>query len=112
MEDKPFKMKNPSLAKAMKEDTPMQLNYGSPAKIDLSKGFKKMYDIGKKLYKTYDEKTPKNVKNIIKDVADPNPYSKLLRVAREQSPTFKELTDKSVRTMIKGKNIVKKKLGK
>ena len=35
MEDKPFKMKNPSLAKAMKEDTPMQLNYGSPAKIDL-----------------------------------------------------------------------------
>ena len=34
MEDKPFKMKNPSLAKAMKEGTPMQLNYGSPAKKD------------------------------------------------------------------------------
>ena len=29
-----FKMKNPSLAKAMKEGTPMQLNYGSPAKKD------------------------------------------------------------------------------
>tara|TARA_R100000278_G_scaffold13957_1_gene14690 strand:- start:384 stop:854 length:471 start_codon:yes stop_codon:yes gene_type:complete len=32
MESKPFKMKNPSLAKAMREGTPMQLNYGSPMK--------------------------------------------------------------------------------
>tara|TARA_R100000655_G_scaffold102815_1_gene148802 strand:- start:276 stop:659 length:384 start_codon:yes stop_codon:yes gene_type:complete len=29
-----FKMKNTSLAKAMKEATPIQLNYGSPAKKD------------------------------------------------------------------------------
>ena len=29
-----FKMINSSLAKAMKEDTPMQLNYGSPVKKD------------------------------------------------------------------------------
>jgi|TARA_R100001460_G_scaffold15633_2_gene34373 small-conductance mechanosensitive channel len=34
MKSKPFKMKNPSLAKAMREGTPMQLNYGSPAKKD------------------------------------------------------------------------------
>ena len=105
MEDKPFKMKNPSLAKAMKEDTPMQLNYGSPAKIDLKEGLKKViksnYDKGKELY----GKIPKSIKNTIRDVADPNPYSRLFRVAREQSPTFKELTDKPVRAK---KKIMKK----
>ena len=115
MESKPFKMKNSSLAKAMKEGSPMQLNYGSPAKIDLSKGFKKMYDTSKELYdkgkKAYD-KLPKGVKNVIKDTTDPNPYSKLYRMAREQSPTLRDLTDKAVKTMIKGKKSVEKKVGK
>ena len=37
MESKPFKMKNPSLAKAIKENTPMQLNYSPPVKFDPSK---------------------------------------------------------------------------
>jgi len=113
MKSKPFKMKNPSLAKAMKDGSPMQANYGSPAKIDLTKGFKKMYDTGKELYdkgKEVYDKLPKGVKNTIKDVADPNPYSKFYRMAREQSPTIRDLTDKPVRTMIKGKNIVKEKV--
>ena len=32
MKSKPFKMKNPILAKAVKDGSPMQLNYSSPAK--------------------------------------------------------------------------------
>ena len=64
MKSKPFKMKNASLAKAMKDGSPMQANYGSPAKIDLTKGFKKMYDTGKELYdkgKEVYDKLPKGV---------------------------------------------------
>ena len=108
MKSKPFKMKNPSLAKAMKDGSPMQLNYGSPAKIDLSKGFKKVYNKGKELY----DKIPKNIKNKVKDAVQPMPHYNLFRQAREQSSTFRDLTNKPVEKMIKVKNTIKKKLGK
>jgi len=58
MESKPFKMKNPSLAKAMKEGTPMQLNYGSPAKADKGEFARKEEQRLKR------EKTIKKVKDV------------------------------------------------
>ena len=109
-----FKMKRGAAPK-FKELGSSPKKIKSPAKIDLSEGLKKMYGKGKKLYdkgkKAYD-KLPKGVKNVIKDTADPNPYSKFYRMAREQSPTLRDLTDKAVKTMIKGKKSVEKKLGK
>ena len=108
MKSKPFKMKNSSLAKAIKERSPMQLNYESPAKNDLSESIKKVYNKGKELY----NKIPQNIKNKVKDTVNPNPYSRLFRVAREQSPTFRNLTNKPVEKMIEVKNTIKEKLGK
>ena len=59
MEDKPFKMKNPSLAKAMKEDSPMQLNYGKPLTEQEKKDFAR-----KEQGKLKREKIVKKVKDV------------------------------------------------
>ena len=59
MENKPFKMKNPSLAKAMKEDSPMQLNYGKPLTEQEKKDFAR-----KEQGKLKREKIVKKVKDV------------------------------------------------
>ena len=102
-----FKMKRGAAPK-FKELGSSPKKMKSPAKIDLTKGFKIMYNTGKELY----DKIPKEVKNVIKDTVNPNPYSRLFRVAREQSPTFRNLTNKPVEKMIEVKNTIKEKLGK
>jgi hypothetical protein len=86
MESKPFKMKNPSLAKAMKEGTPMQLNYGSPVKdndlVEKAKKYGKEYlkrlvdptGLVEKGYNVIKEKTKKKVSL---DKGDKKPTKKM-----------------------------------
>tara|TARA_R100001510_G_C7517620_1_gene114517 strand:+ start:48 stop:467 length:420 start_codon:yes stop_codon:yes gene_type:complete len=65
-----FKMKNPSLAKAMKEGSPMQLNYSSPTK-HVHKSGRPLTEQEKKDFARKEQERLKREKTIkkVKDVA-------------------------------------------